>query len=167
MAKQFQALESALNLPSLANDDDDQDADQTPVPDVEQEANDDMLAVLDHAKNLTRMSKEANGLTKHDVEMDELAGLAVTAHKDLMELGMNVELRHAGEILSTAGTMLKIAVDAKNNKVEKLLRAMKLELDKRKVDAQIAQMDPAEAPIESTATKLDFNELLRMSKEHK
>ena len=53
MAKQFQALESALNLPSLANDDDDQDADQTPVPDVEQEANDDMLAVLDHAKNLT------------------------------------------------------------------------------------------------------------------
>jgi len=153
MGKQFQQLEDVLNLPPLDSTEPDESDSM------------DMMAVLDQARTITSKSKEANGLARHDHEMDELAGMAVTAHKDLMELGMNVELRHAGEILNTASTMLKIAVDAKNNKVEKLLKAMKLELDKRKIDAQISLMDPQEAPIEGTATKLDFNELLKQFKQ--
>ena len=135
MAKSHKRLEEVLNLPSMTSDA------------VVLEESADMLTVINQAKSITAKSKHSTGLAKHDDEMDELASMAITAHKDLMELGLNVELRHAGEILGTAGTMLKIAVDAKNNKVEKLLRAMKLELDTRKLDAAI---EPKEEPINGT-----------------
>ena len=98
----------------------------------------------------------------HDQEMDTLAELAVQAHKDLQDLGMNVEIRHAGEIFSSSSQMLKIAVDAKNNKVEKKLKLLKLQLDKMKIDLTFKG---DETPVEGQAHKLDRNELLKQLKQ--
>jgi hypothetical protein len=95
--------------------------------------------------------------------MDELAGLAVTAHKDLQELGMNVEIKHAGEIFSSSSQMLKIAVDAKNNKVEKKLKLLRLQLIKMKLDLEYR--DSEESAVEGVATKLDRNDLLEQLKQ--
>ena len=118
---------------------------------------------LERAKELENTVSQIDGFEKHDNEMDELAAMAIKAHQDLQDLGMNVEIRHAGEIFSSSSQMLKIAVDAKNLKVEKKLRLLRLQLDKMRID-KMTKQDENDA-IDGTATKLDRTELVRMLKE--
>ena len=40
-------------------------------------------------------------------ELDHLASKAEQAYDDLMDLGMNVEVRYSGRIFEVAGSMLK------------------------------------------------------------
>ena len=67
-------------------------------------------------------------------ELDHLAAKAEQAYDDLMDLGMNVEVRYSGRIFEVAGTMLKSAVDAKSAKIDKKLKAIDLQLKKYKID---------------------------------
>ena len=67
-------------------------------------------------------------------ELDHLAAKAEQAYDDLMDLGMNVEVRYSGRIFEVAGTMLKNAVDAKSAKIDKKLKAIDLQLKKYKID---------------------------------
>jgi hypothetical protein len=69
-----------------------------------------------------------------DKELDSLASKAEQAYDDLMDLGMNVEVRYAGRIFEVAGTMMKNAIDAKSAKVDKKLKAIDLQLKKYKID---------------------------------
>lgn len=69
-----------------------------------------------------------------DKELDDLASKAEKAYDDLMDLGMNVEVRYSGRIFEVAGTMLGHAITAKSNKVEKKLKAIDLQLKKYKID---------------------------------
>jgi lysyl-tRNA synthetase class II len=69
-----------------------------------------------------------------DSELDNLATKSEQAYDDLMDLGMNVEVRFAGRIFEVAGTMMKNAIDAKNAKIEKKLKAIDLQLKKYKID---------------------------------
>lgn len=69
-----------------------------------------------------------------DKELDNLAAKAEQAYDDLMDLGMNVEVRYSGRIFEVAGTMLKNAIDAKSAKVDKKLKAVDLQLKKYKID---------------------------------
>lgn len=151
MSKQFEKLEEILDLPSLH-------ADNTIQP-----TEDDMQAALERARELENQVSKIDGFDKHDDEMDELANMAIQSHKDLQDLGMNVEVKYAGEIFSSSSQMLKIAVDAKNLKVEKKLRLLRLQLDKMRIDKLIKQ--DADEPIDGTATRLDRTELVRMLKE--
>jgi hypothetical protein len=92
-------------------------------------------------------------------ELDDLAKKAETAYDDLMDLGMNVEVRYSGRIFEVAGTMMKNAIDAKSVKIEKKLKAIDLQLKKYKIDKDFAGDDdsiPGEAYIIS-----DRNELLK------
>lgn len=144
MGKTFNKLEDAFDLPDM-----DSIMETTP---------EDIQAALEQANSLEKQFDQMNGYDQHDTEMDELAGLAIQAHKDLQELGMNVEVRHAGEIFSSAGQMLKIAVDAKNNKVEKKLKLLRLQLDKMRIDRQAV---PENKALDGTAMTLDRNEILK------
>ena len=54
--------------------------------------------------------------------------------RDLMDLGMNVEARHAGDIFAAAQRMLKNAIEAKTSKTEKKLKMIELQLKKMKLD---------------------------------
>ena len=144
MGKTFNKLEDVFDLP---------DMDSLAPPDAN-----DIKQALEQANNLEKEFDQMNGYDQHDVEMDELAGLAIQAHKDLQELGMNVEVRHAGEIFSSSSQMLKIAVDAKNNKVEKKLKLLRLQLDKMKLDKQTA---PENTTLDGTAVALDRHEILK------
>mgnify|MGYP000845699595 CR=1 FL=1 len=67
-------------------------------------------------------------------ELDHLADKAEQAYDDLMDLGMNVEVRYSGRIFEVAGSMLKNAIDAKTAKVDKKLKAVDLQLKNLKLD---------------------------------
>lgn len=69
-----------------------------------------------------------------DRELDNLASKAEQAYDDLMDLGMNVEVRYAGRIFEVAGSMMKNAIDAKAAKIDKKLKAVDLQLKKYKID---------------------------------
>jgi len=75
-------------------------------------------------------------------ELDHLAAKAEQAYDDLMDLGMNVEVRYSGRIFEVAGTMLKNAVDAKSAKIDKKLKAIDLQLKKYKIDKDAGDDDP-------------------------
>jgi hypothetical protein len=158
-AKRFRMLEETFDLPNI-DDSFDNDANDDETPTTE-----DIVSALESAKDLEKQFKKMNHYDQHDQEMDELAELAIDAHKTLQDLGMNVEIRHAGEIFSSSSQMLKIAVDAKNSKVDKKLKLLKLQLDKMKID--IAAASKSDMPVEGTAVKLDRNELLKQLKEIK
>lgn len=128
------------------------------LPDYQHPSSDDILVAMENAKELEKSLNEINGFDQHDIEMDELSDLAITAHKDLLELGMNVDSRLSGEIFSTSATMLKIAVDAKNNKVDKKLRLLKLQLDKMKFDRSVEK--DKDTPVDGGELTLDRNELI-------
>ena len=68
----------------------------------------------------------------NDGDLDNLAAKAEQAYDDLMDLGMNVEVRYASRIFEVAGGMLKNAIDAKSAKVDKKLKAIDLQLKKLK-----------------------------------
>lgn len=88
-------------------------------------------AATDIAKSLPRI-QELDDLD--DQELDGLAAKAEQAYDDLMDLGMNVEVRYSGRIFEVAGGMLKNAIDAKTAKIDKKLKAIDLQLKKYKID---------------------------------
>jgi hypothetical protein len=97
------------------------------------------------------------GLEASDEEMDSLARQAVESYKDLMDLGMNVEPRHASEIFGVAERMLNSAITAKNAKVNKKLKMIDLQLKKAKLDLDNPDGDNGTV---SNSSLLDRNELL-------
>lgn len=97
------------------------------------------------------------GLDATDTEMDELATLATSSYKDLMDLGMQVDSRFAAEIFSTASSMLGHAITAKTAKLDKKLKMIDLQLKKMRLD----QSQPEESkPQQGTGHVLSRNELL-------
>ena len=113
-------------------------------------------------EKIERALPQVRGLEASDTEMDELADLAKSSYKDLMDLGMQVDSRFASEIFNSAGTMLGHAITAKTAKINKKLKMIDLQLRKAGLD-QKAQSKVEE--IESTpvgeGSVLDRNELLR------
>jgi hypothetical protein len=92
---------------------------------------DSYTAVANITKDLPQI-QELDSL--NDGELDNLAKKAEDAYDDLMDLGMNVEVRYAGRIFEVAGTMMKNAIDAKSAKIDKKLKAIDLQLKKYKID---------------------------------
>ena len=152
MANRFKTLEDTFDIESVEED----------TATIEP-TDDDIHAALALANDIDKQLSAARGKDEHDVEMDHLADLAIKAHMDLQDLGMNVEIRHAGEIFSSSSQMLKIAVDAKNAKVDKKLKMLKLQLDKLKLDRSTKTSD--KEPIDVKATLMDRNELLKQLSE--
>lgn len=156
MSNRFDKLSETLNLPKINE-----------VLSTDEPSQEDIKAALSATSDLEKTLKNVNGFDQHDQEMDELADLAMQAHKDLMDLGMNVEVKHAGEIFSSASSILKTAVEAKHNKVEKKLKLLKLQLDKLKIDKMSEKDDPEEGKIDGDTFIIDRNDLLQKIKNAK
>lgn len=99
-------------------------------------------------------------LEASDQEMDELAELAKTSAQDLIDLGMNMDPRFGGVVFQTAGTMLGHAITAKTAKMDKKLRMVQLQLQKARLDHQMAKDSPEDRPIDGQGMVLDRNALL-------
>ena len=98
--------------------------------------------------------------TLGETDLDHLADKAEKAYDDLMDLGMNVEVRYSGRIFDVAGSMLKNAVDAKSAKIDKKLKAVDLQMRKLKLDQDSGE-DPNELVDGSGYIMLDRNELMK------
>jgi hypothetical protein len=114
-------------------------------------------AVAEITKGLPQI-KELDELD--DKELDNLASKAEQAYDDLMDLGMNVEVRYSGRIFEVAGSMLKNAIDAKSAKIEKKLKAVDLQLKKYKIDKD-SNEDPNDVINGQGYIITDRNELLK------
>lgn len=115
-----------------------------PLPQVEIPED---LPVKDHAevRSLDESYAEVERITQTlpqikeldslgDNELDALATKAEQAYDDLMDLGMNVEVRYSSRIFEVASSMLGHAITAKSNKIEKKLKAIDLQMKKYKID---------------------------------
>ena len=102
------------------------------------------------------------GLEASDSEMDELANLATSSYKDLMDLGMQVDSRFASDIFSVASNMLGHAITAKTAKLDKKLKMVDLQLKKMRLDQQQADKDPeGPAAQQGQGQLLSRNDLLQ------
>ncbi len=101
--------------------------DHTPVRSV-----DESYAEVERITQSLPAIKELDNLG--DAELDDLAQKAEKAYDELMDLGMNVEVRYSSRIFEVASSMLGHAITAKTNKVEKKLKAIDLQLKKYKID---------------------------------
>jgi len=95
-----------------------------------------------------------------DSELDELATKAEQAYDDLMDLGMNVEVRYAGRIFEVASSMMGNAINAKTAKIDKKLKAIDLQLKKLKIDNE-SGADPNDVINGQGYIITDRNELLK------
>ena len=118
---------------------------------------------LDNLTKIEEALPQVRGLDAADGEMDELASLATSSYKDLMDLGMQVDSRFASEIFNSASSMLGHAITAKTAKINKKLKMLDLQLKKAQLDQKVASK---EEQIEATplgeGKSLDRNELLKM-----
>ena len=131
-----------------------------PLPEVTEEVTENALNTLD---KIEAALPQVKGLEAADTEMDELAELATSSYKDLMDLGMQVESRFSSEIFNSASSMLGHAITAKTAKINKKLKMLDLQLKKAQLDAKNAAKNEE---IENTplgdGKALDRNELLKM-----
>jgi hypothetical protein len=131
-----------------------------PIPTNAQEITTDAMNNLEKIESAL---PQVRGLEAADGEMDELASLATSSYKDLMDLGMQVDSRFASEIFNSASSMLGHAITAKTAKINKKLKMLDLQLKKAQLDQKVASK---EEQIEATplgeGKSLDRNELLKM-----
>lgn len=95
-----------------------------------------------------------------DKELDHLASKAEQAYDDLMDLGMNVEVRYSGRIFEVASSMMGNAIAAKTAKIDKKLKAVDLQLKKLKIDND-SGADPNDVINGQGYVITDRNELLK------
>lgn len=96
-----------------------------------------------------------------DRELDHLATKAEQAYDDLMDLGMNVEVRYSGRIFEVASSMMKNAIDAKTAKIDKKLKAIDMQLKKYKIDKDASPMGDGDVISGEGFVVTDRNELLK------
>ena len=89
---------------------------------------------LTTAEKIDKALPQVKDLQTHDTDMDTYSGEAMKSYRELMDLGMNSEARHAGKFFEVAQTMMKNAIEAKNAKADKKLRMIGLQLKKQRVD---------------------------------
>jgi hypothetical protein len=95
-----------------------------------------------------------------DKALDDLAKKAEDAYDDLMDLGLNVEVRYASRIFEVASSMMSNAITAKTAKIDKRLKAVDLQLKKLKIDND-SGADPNDVINGAGYVITDRNELLR------
>jgi hypothetical protein len=107
-------------------------------PEITKAAHEEVRSIDDQAKAIAQITKDLPQIRELDLlddkELDHLAQKSEDAYDDLMDLGMNVEVRYAGRIFEVASSMIRNAIDAKTSKMDKKLKAIDLQLRKLKID---------------------------------
>ncbi len=120
-------------------------ADKTPAEDQPVKNHEEVKSLDRSYKEVEQITKSLPTITELDSldekELDDLAKKAEQAYDDLMDLGMNVEVRYSGRIFEVAASMMGNAITAKTNKIEKKLKAVDLQLKKYKIDKENTSED--------------------------
>lgn len=148
-------LEELFELPQ-------NDIDSLSIP-IPENANLVTTTALDNLTKIEEALPQVRGLEAADGEMDELASLATSSYKDLMDLGMQVDSRFASEIFNSASSMLGHAITAKTAKLNKKLKMIELQLKKATLDQKVvSKTEEIENTPLGEGRELDRNELLKI-----
>jgi hypothetical protein len=163
-------LEDILNLPNVKEafakvDDKEKSRDDKDKPTIPKNVDPQTAKALE--KTYQEFDKIAASLPQvkglgdlSDLELDKLAMEAEESYKNLMDLGMNVDSRYSGRIFEVASSMLRNAIDAKSQKIDKKLKIVELQLKKLKIDKDGS--DNGSEPVESEGMIIsDRNELMK------
>ena len=90
-----------------------------------------------------------------DADMDNYANKAIHAFQDLMDLGQNVEDRHAANVFAVASTMMSNAITAKTAKMDKKLKMVQLQIQKAKFDAAENKANGNDTAIQGEAEEFE------------
>lgn len=148
-------LSELFDLPEDEHISDNPDLTTEEAQEVTQEA-------YDTLEKIENALPQVRGLESSDTEMDELAELATSSYKDLMDLGMQVDSRFASEIFNSASSFLGHAITSKTAKINKKLKMLDLQLKKAALEAK-KPAGPEEidnTPI-GEGSLVDRNELLK------
>jgi len=134
-------IEEVFDLPPMENEVNSQyptdQEEQTKGLDLEK-----MQKQLEQADKIDAALPMVRDLEALDSDMDAYAQKAMHAFQDLMDLGQNVEDRHAAAVFDTASKMMTNAITAKTAKMDKKLKMVQLQLQKAKHDHSV-QMQTA------------------------
>jgi hypothetical protein len=169
-------IEDIFNLPSV-NDNSDLYVDDT-IPTAEFDIQK-LQETLETADKIDQALPAVRDLDALDTDMDNYAEKAMKAFEDLMDLGQNVEDRHAAPVFDSAAKMMTNAITAKTAKMDKKLkmiemqmRKRKLDLEEKKIELQIAKMNEKDDDndlIEGAAEVFDrssmINDIIKKMKE--
>jgi hypothetical protein len=119
---------------------------------------------LDTADKIDAALPMVRDMETLDADMDKYADKAMHAFQDLMDLGQNVEDRHAANVFAVASTMMTNAITAKTAKMDKKLKMVQLQLQKAKHDHAVQTQQAkngGETPVEGQAEEFeDRNSLI-------
>ena len=132
-------LEDTFNLPHMDIDDDEEEL----VTDSEVQLYDpdEMKTLMVQADKIDAALPQVTSLEKTDEDYDNYADRAMEVFDDLVDLGKNVEDRHAADIFNAASSMLGNALNAKTNKAQKKLEMVKLQISKAKLEHEKEKLD--------------------------
>jgi hypothetical protein len=150
-------LEELFNLEDTAAEVDEAVAVPAPTHEEVRSLEDASRAVAEITRGLPQI-KELDELD--DKALDDLSKKAEDAYDDLMDLGLNVEVRYASRIFEVASSMMSNAITAKTAKIDKRLKAVDLQLKKLKIDND-SGADPGDVLNGNGYVITDRNELLR------
>ncbi len=153
-------IEEVFDLPSMESEVNS----QYPTDQEEQTTGldlDKMQQQLEVADKIDAALPMVRDLEQLDADMDKYADKAMHAFQDLMDLGQNVEDRHAAAVFDTASKMMTNAITAKTAKMDKKLKMVQLQLQKAKFDAQEAKSNGGDTAIQGEAEEFeDRNSLI-------
>jgi len=154
-------LEETFNIaPEEAPEEEIQD--ETPTIEESTDLAELLNADIEIAERIDDALPMVSDLNQHDREMDDIHQKALDTFKDLVELGMNVEVHAGAKLLETANAMLKTAMEAKDSKVDRKLKMINLQLQKAKLDFSKEKKTGGDNELESDGSvTLDRNELLK------
>lgn len=152
-------LSELFDLPTDAESNTDNEL-LEPIPETAQEVTETALSTLE---KIEAALPQVRGLELADQELDELAELATSSYKDLMDLGMQVESRFSSEIFNSASSMLGHAITSKTAKINKKLKQLDLQLKKAQLDQKLqAKTEEIDNTPVGEGKALDRNELLKL-----
>ncbi len=134
------------------------------LPEVESASKevDKMAAALGRFDPSSLDYADQEGTETHEHEMNDVYQQALKAHKEMLELGYNVEARYAGSVFEPAARFLEIAINASRSKSEQKLKTIKLRLEREKLEADLKKNeDDVIEAVDVSGVLLDRNDLLK------
>lgn len=136
-------LEEEFNLPSIEELMPEVETEEETEPTVEETQNEivkykDDLSIAERADAALPM---VTGMEELDREMDAYASKAMATFDDLVDLGRNVEDRHAAPIFDSASKMLAAALQAKQAKMDKKMKMIELQMRQQRIQQEEKKTD--------------------------
>jgi len=132
-------LEETFNLPPIPEEPEIKVLDTLVDPVAENL--DELKQTLAEVDKIDQALTPVKNLEALDKDMDSYAVDAMDAFQTLMDLGQNVEDRHAAPVFDSAAKMMANAITAKQAKMDKKLKVIQMQMQKQKLDLEEKKLD--------------------------